>query len=38
MPRGDAKIIAQQRHLDDVNVCIEEVLAGRVPASLVFTF
>ena len=35
---GRTKVIAQERHLDDVNTCIEEVLAGRVPARLVFTF
>jgi propanol-preferring alcohol dehydrogenase len=35
---GRTKVIAQERHLDDVNSCIEEVLAGLVPARLVFTF
>lgn len=35
---GRTKVIAQQRHLDDVNTCIEEVLAGQVPGRLVFTF
>ena len=35
---GRTKVIAQSRHLDDVNPCIEEVLAGQVPARLVFTF
>jgi propanol-preferring alcohol dehydrogenase len=35
---GRTKVIAQERHLDDVNACIEEVLAGQVPARLVFTF
>jgi propanol-preferring alcohol dehydrogenase len=35
---GRTKVIAQERHLDDVNVCIEEVLTGQVPARLVFTF
>jgi propanol-preferring alcohol dehydrogenase len=35
---GRTKVIAQERHLDDVNTCIEEVLAGQVPARLVFTF
>ena len=35
---GRTKVIAQERHLDDVNVCIEEVLSGQVPARLVFTF
>jgi len=35
---GRTKVIAQERHLDDVNLCIEEVLSGQVPARLVFTF
>ncbi len=35
---GRTKVIAQERYLDDVNTCIEEVLAGLVPARLVFTF
>jgi propanol-preferring alcohol dehydrogenase len=35
---GRTKVIAQGRHLDDVNLCIEEVLSGQVPARLVFTF
>jgi len=35
---GRTKVIAEERHLDDVNSCIEEVLAGQVPARLVFTF
>lgn len=35
---GRTKVIAEARKLDDVNVCIEEVLAGTVPARLVFTF
>ena len=35
---GRTKVIAQERHLDDVNTCIQEVLAGLVPARLVFTF
>ena len=35
---GRTKVIAEARRLDDVNVCIEEVLAGSVPARLVFTF
>jgi alcohol dehydrogenase, propanol-preferring len=29
-------VIAEARQLDDVNECFEEVLAGRVPARLVF--
>jgi propanol-preferring alcohol dehydrogenase len=32
------KIEAARRRLDDVNACFDEVLAGRVPARLVFTF
>ncbi len=35
---GRTRVIAEARHLDDVNVCIEDVLASRVPARLVFTF
>jgi D-arabinose 1-dehydrogenase-like Zn-dependent alcohol dehydrogenase len=35
---GRTKVVAQECHLDDVNTCIEDVLAGRVPARLVFTF
>lgn len=35
---GRTKVITEQRRLDDVNTCIEDVLAGRVPARLVFTF
>jgi propanol-preferring alcohol dehydrogenase len=35
---GRRKVIAQERKLDDVNTCIEDVLAGRVPARVVFTF
>ena len=35
---GRTKVVAEARQLDDVNVCIEEVLAGAVPARLVFTF
>ncbi len=30
---GRTKVIAQERHLDDVNLCIEEVLSGQVPAT-----
>jgi hypothetical protein len=36
--RPPSRCIAQERHLDDVNLCIEEVLSGQVPARLVFTF
>lgn len=35
---GRTRVVAEARQLDDVNVCIEEVLAGKVPARLVFTF
>ena len=35
---GRTQVIAQERRLDDVNACIEEVLAGSVPARLVFEF
>lgn len=35
---GRTKVVAQARDLDDVNTCIEEVLAGQVPARLVFSF
>ena len=35
---GRTRVIAEPRHLDDVNVCIQEVLSGQVPARLVFTF
>ena len=35
---GRTKVIAEARRLDDVNTCIEDVLAGNVPARLVFTF
>jgi alcohol dehydrogenase, propanol-preferring len=35
---GRTKVIAQERDLEDVNACIDDVLASRVPARLVFTF
>ena len=35
---GRTKVIAETRHLDDVNACIDEVLSGHVPARLVFEF
>jgi propanol-preferring alcohol dehydrogenase len=35
---GRTKVIAEARHLEDVNACFDEVLAGHVPARLVFTF
>jgi D-arabinose 1-dehydrogenase-like Zn-dependent alcohol dehydrogenase len=31
-----AVVVAETRRLEDVNSCFEEVLAGRVPARLVF--
>ena len=34
--QGHTKVVAQTRKLEDVNACFEEVLAGRVPARLVF--
>ncbi len=34
--RGRTRVVAERRHLEDVNACFEEVLAGRVPARLVF--
>ncbi|WP_182526530.1 alcohol dehydrogenase AdhP [Nocardioides dongkuii] len=33
---GRTRVIAETRSLDDVNECIEDVLAGRAPARLVF--
>jgi alcohol dehydrogenase, propanol-preferring len=33
---GRTRVIAESRQLEDVNECFEEVLAGRVPARLVF--
>jgi propanol-preferring alcohol dehydrogenase len=35
---GRTRVIAEPRHLEDVNACFDEVLAGQVPARLVFTF
>jgi propanol-preferring alcohol dehydrogenase len=35
---GRTKVIAASRNLDDVNTCFDEVLAGHVPARLVFEF
>jgi propanol-preferring alcohol dehydrogenase len=35
---GRTKVIAERRNLEDVNTCFDEVLAGHVPARLVFTF
>ena len=34
--KGRTKVVAETRKLEDVNDCFEEVLAGRVPARLVF--
>jgi len=34
--QGRTRVIAESRRLEDVNECFEEVLAGRVPARLVF--
>lgn len=34
--QGRARVIAETRQLEDVNGCFEDVLAGRVPARLVF--
>jgi propanol-preferring alcohol dehydrogenase len=33
---GHTRVIAEPRHLEDVNECFEQVLAGQVPARLVF--
>jgi alcohol dehydrogenase, propanol-preferring len=33
---GRTKVIAESRELDDVNQCFAEVLAGQVPARIVF--
>jgi propanol-preferring alcohol dehydrogenase len=33
---GRTRVVAQARRLDDVNACFDEVLAGEVPARLVF--
>jgi propanol-preferring alcohol dehydrogenase len=35
---GRTRVIAESRKLDDVNACFDDVLAGRVPARLVFEF
>ncbi|WP_238012273.1 zinc-dependent alcohol dehydrogenase [Dactylosporangium sp. AC04546] len=35
---GRTRVIAQTRKLDEVNACFEEILAGQVPARLVFEF
>ena len=36
--QGRTRVVAQTRKLEDVNACFEEVLAGDVPARLVFDF
>ena len=33
---GHTRVVAEPRRLEDVNECFEDVLAGRVPARLVF--
>ena len=33
---GRTRVVAEARQLEDVNECFAEVLAGRVPARLVF--
>jgi propanol-preferring alcohol dehydrogenase len=35
---GRTRVVASTRKLDDVNACFDDVLAGRVPARLVFEF
>jgi alcohol dehydrogenase, propanol-preferring len=35
---GRTRVIGQARKLEEVNTCIDEVLAGQVPARLVFQF
>jgi propanol-preferring alcohol dehydrogenase len=35
---GRTRVVAQSRQLDDVNACFAEVLAGQVPARVVFEF
>lgn len=34
--QGRTRVVAQTRQLEDVDECFEEVLAGKVPARLVF--
>ncbi|MGH3506594.1 MAG: zinc-dependent alcohol dehydrogenase [Nocardioidaceae bacterium] len=36
--QGKTRVVAEPRRLEDVNACFEEVLAGQVPARLVFEF
>ena len=35
---GRTKVIAEERQLEDVNICVDDVLASRVPARVVFIF
>ena len=35
---GHTRVVAQHRKLDEVNACFDQVLAGEVPARLVFEF
>ena len=34
--QGRTRVVAESRRLEDVNTCFDEVLAGHVPARLVF--
>jgi len=36
--QGRTRVVAETRRLEDVNTCFDEVLAGHVPARLVFEF
>ncbi|WP_347352676.1 zinc-dependent alcohol dehydrogenase [Intrasporangium sp.] len=36
--RGRTRVVAEPRALEDVNGCFDEILAGRIPARLVFDF
>jgi len=36
--QGRTRVVAETRRLEDVNACFDEVLAGEVPARLVFDF
>ena len=35
---GRTRVIAEQHQLEDVNACVDDVLAGRIPARVVFSF
>ena len=35
-PTAETRVITETRQLEDVNECFDEVLAGKVPARLVF--